>query len=619
MIRYRTDIDGLRALAILPVVLFHYGLKNSLPGGFIGVDIFFVISGFLITKNIHDDIHDHRFNIVDFYNRRIRRIFPALFTVLLFCFICSLIIEIPSEARATSRGIFGATFFFSNIMFFNMSDYFNQQMQNNPLLHTWSLSVEEQFYIIVPLFLSLIRSFRERTRSLMLFIAVALSFAASSYEVYHNAPAAFYLMQNRAWELLLGSVLAIGGIPKIANKRMLEMLGIAGLGLIVGSIVMLSKKSTFPGPGALAPCLGAVLILYSGATHQTLISRLLSVRPLRFIGLVSYSLYLWHWPIWVFVTHYFVPSGISTVMLLAISFAVAVISWRFIERPFRAKPFLLGPRGTVGVAGAVMALMSVLAFISVPLNHRLWHYTADATNILSYMDYKPTKMRRGTCFLETASDSFKIFDISTCLHISPTQKNYLLIGDSHAADLWYGLSTVNPTINFLQATASGCRPIMGIKGRRSCGDLMKYMFNDFIPQHHLYGIILSADWATREVDGAIKTAQAVAPYATHVIILGNSPVYDQPLPQILARSMLKHEPSMVAYHVEKKQQITDRDFSDRIIGSGIRYISVFSAVCPNSHCTTVSSSDVPIFFDTNHFTASGSILVAKKIDLSFPP
>jgi len=218
MVRYRNDIDGLRALAIIPVVLFHYGFTKIAPGGFAGVDIFFVISGFLITKNIQDDINSKSYSVLDFYNRRIRRIFPALFVMFLFCLVCALLIQIPEEAKETGNGIIGSTLFFSNIMFYNMSGYFDQQMQNNPLLHTWSLSVEEQFYVIMPLFLLLLQNVRDKTRSFIILAALALSFLVSVYTVFHDESAAFYLVQNRAWELLMGSFLAIGGLPALSTS-----------------------------------------------------------------------------------------------------------------------------------------------------------------------------------------------------------------------------------------------------------------------------------------------------------------------------------------------------------------------------------------------------------------
>ena len=539
--RYRNDIDGLRAIAILPVVFFHYGLEHPFSGGFVGVDIFFVISGFLITKHIHDEIQNGCFSILDFYNRRIRRIFPALFAVLLFCIVCSLTLEIPPEAKNTSQGIIGATLFVSNVIFYNMSGYFDVSSQNNPLLHTWSLSVEEQFYIVVPLFLYLMRKLSVDKLSLILCLALLISFVLCFFQVYHDPSAAFYLVQNRAWELLLGSVVAIGRFRIVTNKRTLELLGAAGALLIVGSTFILNKKSLFPGPGALAPCFGAALVLYSGARYETAVSRALSAGPLRFIGLVSYSFYLWHWPIWVFVSDYYTMSVFSTILLIGLVFGVSILSWHFIEKPFRTKPFRLSSKEVVSIAGAIMAGTLVLAFISAPLNSKIWHYDSAMNNILAYENI-PITMRGGTCFLDPNKKGLQPLLTANCLEIKEKQQNYLIFGDSHAADLWYGLSQENPTINFLQASVGGCPPIIGAKSRiigakssRGCAIFLNYMFNDFIPHHHLNGIILSARWEQDDVENALVTARRLRPYADRVIIFGPSPEYDKSLPKLLAR------------------------------------------------------------------------------------
>jgi peptidoglycan/LPS O-acetylase OafA/YrhL len=614
--RYRTDIDGLRAIAIIPVVLFHYGLKHPFSGGFVGVDVFFVISGFLITWHIDDEILNGSFSIADFYNRRIRRIFPALFAVLLFCFVCSLIVEIPPEVENTRNGILGATFFVSNVVFYHMSGYFDTLSQDNPLLHTWSLSVEEQFYIIVPLALFLVQKFAERAKVFVLFGVLFASFLFCSFEVYHNPSAAFYLVQNRAWELLVGAAVAIGGIPIVKSPRLLEALGVAGIVLILGSVFIINTKSAFPGPGALAPCLGAALILYAGGIQSTAVASALSVRPLRFVGLVSYSLYLWHWPIWVFFCTYYKPDFLSTVLLIALAFGVSVLSWRFIETPFRAQPFRLSAIGTVGVAGAVMAGMALLAVIAVPLSSSMAHYSPAVKNIMAYMDYKPAEMRDGTCFLDLHDEDLPSFKASHCLDVNPAEPNYLILGDSHAADLWYGLAHVNPGVNFLQATVPSCEPIMG-KGGGKCGALMRYMFDEFIPAHHLDGIILSANWLGGDLKDAIATAQKLKPYAGQVVIFGPSPEYDQPLPLLLARGLMKHDMSFVFDHLLRDRQARDKAFAALAAKAGVEYVSIYQLLCAGGECVTTVHGDTPILFDADHFTPTGSELLATKIKL-FP-
>jgi peptidoglycan/LPS O-acetylase OafA/YrhL len=614
MMRHRNDIDGLRAFAIVPVVLYHYGLTQIAPGGFVGVDIFFVISGFLITKNLHDTINDGSYRILDFYNRRIRRIFPALFVMFLACTVFSLLIEFPDEAKNTNDAVLASVFFVSNILFYHTSGYFDLALQSNPLLHTWSLSVEEQFYVVVPVFLFLIRKLQPRLKIALVYGALTASFLLSSYMVFHDKSAAFYLVQNRAWELLTGSVLAINGVPRISKPKMLEFCGLAGLALILGSILLTNKNTLFPGPGALAPCLGAALILYSGASRETMTARLLSVQPFRFIGLISYSLYLWHWPVFVYYSLLYGPHGIARFGFMAIAVGLAAASWRFVEQPFRTKPFRLNARATVGAGAAIMAGMSLLALAAIPLNPAIWNYPPQTTKILSYMNDPGASMRPGTCFLFSGANGFKFFNAPTCLNTDPTRKNYLLIGDSHAADIWSGLAKDNPSVNFLQATASGCKPILGTTGEKRCTDLRQFIFKDFIPRHHLDGIILSANWDDDEIAGAIKTAQSLRPYATHVIIFGPSALYDQALPRLLARSLLAKNPAIISRHLVAEQKITDADFAHATLGPGLAYVSIYTAMCPARHCIAEVGNDIPLQSDAEHFTQAGAALIAARIN-----
>ena len=611
---HRADIDCLRAIAILPVVFFHYGLSHPFNGGFAGVDVFFVISGFLIARHIHDEMEAGRFRILDFYNRRIRRILPVLVAVLLFCCICATLTEILPELENTRRGVIGSIFFISNIIFYRMSGYFDSASQSNPLLHTWSLSIEEQFYIFIPILFYVTKKYcRNRLNTALLFL-LFLSFSLSCFEVYHDKPAAFYLVHNRAWELLLGAVVTLCGLPRVLRSQAAaETCGAVGIVLILGSVFILNKKSAFPGPGALAPCLGAALVLCSGVFYRTAVSSALSVRPLRFVGLISYSLYLWHWPIWVFFSSFYMPSLWTTGALLIVTCGVSVLSWRFIEQPFLAKPLRLSAPATIGVAGGFMMSITLLACLSIPLNAHIWHYTTAESHIMAYSLYKPTSMRIGTCFLDRKED-MKFFLSSHCLDVQTGRKNYLVLGDSHAADRWYGLHKVNPDINFLQATAPSCEPLMG-NGKGICGEMLRYIFKDFMPSHTLDGVILSANWLDHNFGNAIATAQYLKKYATRVIILGPSPEYDQPLPLLLTRAMVKNNMKLVSGHELKNRLTRDTRLAILTRKAGIEYVSVYSILCPHETCLTTVANTVPLLFDTDHFTAVGSVFLASKMCL----
>ena len=261
--KYRADIDGLRAIAVLPVIFFHLDLPGF-SGGFVGVDVFFVISGFLITSIILKEINDEKFSIVRFYERRIRRIFPALFPVLLFTLIIGAFLFDYQSFKGLGESITATTLFSSNILFWHQSGYFDSSSLLKPLLHTWSLAVEEQFYIFFPLLLISINRFSKKRYMPWLLGLCLISFSLSLYGVYTYQTATFYLVPTRAWELLSGAILALGVIPQLQSSLHRNLFSIVGLCLIIFSVGVYTEATLFPGAAALAPVLGASLIIYSG-------------------------------------------------------------------------------------------------------------------------------------------------------------------------------------------------------------------------------------------------------------------------------------------------------------------------------------------------------------------
>lgn len=348
--RYRPEVDGLRGVAVLAVVLFHAGL--GLSGGYIGVDVFFVISGYLITSLIVFELQQGKFKLANFWERRARRIIPALVVVVLATLIAGWFLFLPREytelgKSATSLSVFGANIYF---WITNWSGYFAITAEEMPLLHTWSLAVEEQFYLIAPLVLSAVYGFPGlRTNRVFLGlvgIAALISFLTSVYGVARHPVAAFYLLPTRAWELLLGSALAVCPTSWMTKQRTIrESTSYLGLVCILIPCFVYSGETSFPGLAALPPCLGTALILWNSNSIATDITptslcRLLTARPIVFIGLISYSLYLYHWPIFAFSRYYLVhePVGLGQrITMVAMSLALAIISWRLIETPFRRK------------------------------------------------------------------------------------------------------------------------------------------------------------------------------------------------------------------------------------------------------------------------------------------
>ena len=297
---YRPDIDGLRAIAVLAVLFFHADL-GFVPGGYVGVDVFFVISGFLITRLIVGEINEDNFSLMRFYERRIRRLFPALFLVLFVSLVAGALILLPQDFTYMSRNTFGAAAFVSNIAYWTQTGYFEGDAKVRVLLHTWSLAVEEQVYIIYPIILMVIlRKWALHIKSILLCLA-GLSFVACVWMTGIDQSTAFYLMPFRAWEFLIGALLAVGLFKAPESKQTATFAGIAGLALLIATFAIFDDLTVFPGAAALIPCLGTALLIWAG--KDVLTGRILSVAPMQFVGKISYSVYLWHWPLFVFVNY----------------------------------------------------------------------------------------------------------------------------------------------------------------------------------------------------------------------------------------------------------------------------------------------------------------------------
>jgi peptidoglycan/LPS O-acetylase OafA/YrhL len=618
--KYRADIDGLRALAVLPVVLYHMGFSRYMPGGFIGVDIFFVISGYLITSIITANIESNSYSLADFYNRRIKRIFPVLFVLYITVAILSLLSHFPSESETVGNSIASSVFFVSNILFYYSSGYFDTTSDSNFLLHTWSLSVEEQFYVLFPIILYTMKNLTKNQRLLTLTTIAVASFLTSTYLVKNDASAAYYLVHSRAWELMLGALLAIHA-PKSLTKPAAELLGITGLVLILSSCFFINKATPFPGLAALPACLGTVAIIYSGISN-TWISTILGNPILRFFGLISYSLYLWHWPIWVFFDEKFQFEGLSGFLakigLIILSIIVATISWQYIEKPFRQKRSWLNQRNVLTGGVIVMCLMTVFAFSLSNLNRIIWSPTPEAEKINEYVNYGGIKFNTDAkCFLHSEDNSWELFEKDKCLNISLTKPNILVMGDSHAAHLLWGLNETHPQLNFLQANASGCKPYLDTKGAAICKDLMNYIITSFIPNQKLDNIIISARWKVSDIALLEKTVSELAKYTTRITVMGRIEEYNQALPRLIAQGMVR-APNDVDNYVtqfERKDiQEIDNAFLKINWPANVKYLSTYDIM--QNQCNSLLINGVPKQFDYGHLTAEGSSCLATYISVN---
>jgi peptidoglycan/LPS O-acetylase OafA/YrhL len=366
--RYRPEIDGLRAVAVLAVLFFHADL--GFPGGFVGVDIFFVISGFLITSLIWKDLETDRFSFANFWERRARRIMPALIGVTLAVLAAASFILLPLDFNKLGQAVTAQTAFVANFFYWKDSGYFSAAAQEKPLLHIWSLAVEEQFYFVIPFLLwGLFQFKRLRQRAVVLALLslfFALSFAFSVFCVKRLPSMAFYLLPSRAWEMLLGSLVAFLPLsPSILRHRVVaEGVALSGLALILYAVFKYDAQTPFPGLAALPPCLGAALLIWANGTMEkeapTATGQLLSKPPLVFIGVISYSLYLWHWPLLAFARSVALfPLGAPLrAGLLTLSFVLAVLSWRFIETPFRKRIWGASRRSMFAATAAGLAVVA---------------------------------------------------------------------------------------------------------------------------------------------------------------------------------------------------------------------------------------------------------------------
>lgn len=463
MSHFRADIEGLRAIAVGSILLFHFGYAG-LGGGYVGVDVFFVISGFLIGRSAIGQVLDGSFSLWGFWERRVRRLYPALIAMLLVIAAAAPLLLLPMDLMLFGKSLVATAGYASNILFLKEAGYFDQSAILKPLLHTWSLAVEEQFYVALPLLvLAMGRLKLARGGMLAVLGALALaSFAAALWWMGRNPSAAFYLFPLRAWELLGGVLAGAAGWQALAaRRRMREALAGAGAALILGSILLYAPDTRFPGWGAVPPVLGTLLVIVAGSGGTSLTGRMLGAMPLRWLGRVSYSLYLWHWPLVVLLAYYHggtpLPqswrlSGIGATLLLA------MLSYRYVETPFRA------PRGHrvrlfAGAAAAslVSAAIGLLFYYFNGLPNRF--SPGQRTLATAASDFL---QQRGTCF---EADNPTLPGLAYCRLGDPARApDFLVWGDSHGRAFRDGIdlaATEHHRAGIL-VWSGGCPPLIAL-------------------------------------------------------------------------------------------------------------------------------------------------------------
>ncbi|MCW3835099.1 acyltransferase family protein [Sphingomonas canadensis] len=621
MLRYRADIDGLRAVAVVPIVLFHCGLA-ALSGGFVGVDIFFVISGFLITGIIVREMDTDSFSILKFYKRRIVRILPALFAMLIVALAAGIFLLLPSELNGLGNSAAAASGFVSNIYFWRDSGYFAGAAETKPLLHTWSLGVEEQFYLFYPLLLMVMRRFAPRHLRAVLIVVGLLSFAVSLAACYAFPDAGFYLLPSRAWQLALGGLVALGAYPRVEDGRRRDALALLGIGLIAAAYLVIRADFAFPAPWGLLPCLGAALLIAYGETAVT--GRLLTLKLMRGIGAISYSLYLWHWPIITFWRlQYGMELSAWEVPLLALaSTAAAIASYFAVEQPF-----LRRFRDTRALPACIVGAIAVVAMVglgmAVAANASRFHrYPPQVAKVLAYLDYNRSpenkfQYRARSCFVKRS----EVLDEKLCLAVDPKRRNVVLAGDSHAAQLWRALQERSPEINFLQATPSGCRPFLGTRplaldsvANVHCGEIAAKVFGPLIEHNRIDGMILAGRWRENELDDVVKTIRFLRARGIAVTVIGPIVEYSDDFPKLMARALLLEDLRSLDRMVKADRFALDRRMRPAVEAAGGRYVSMTDIECPGGKCIHLTKDGVPYQADYGHLT----LRAAREVVAQFP-
>jgi len=611
-IKYRPDIDGLRTLAVIPVVMFHAGILPLARGGFIGVDVFFVISGFLITRILHKEIFEkNNFSVINFYYRRTRRILPAAIPVYIFSIILAVFIFFPDEQNTVYNSVLSSITFCSNIYFFLTSNYFDNSSAMNPLLHTWSLSVEEQFYFVIPpimILISRVAKSNVRRFEIMALSTIALiSFASACLLLNLYPEAVFYLLPFRAWELLVGSLVGIGAIPLHRSGKTAQVAALAGIAAIGGSVLFLHEGIPFPGIAALPAVLGSALIIHAGLSHpKTAGGRLLGIWPLRFIGLCSYSIYLWHWPFVVFYPFVFgEPTLVAKIGIVLFSILAGFLSWAVIEQPFRTGPWLSTPGKSFIRVGAGMAVAAALAILAPALSRTLFPLPALAREYLAQSKNPGHYWRSGTCFLSDSSND-RAFPEQPCLDEVPGKRNVMLFGDSHAAQYYPALSKL-PDFHILQATASGCRPIGQGSGSHRCSAMMAEALKRLGQKNRIEAVILAGRWQPEDAKPLVQRINMLTGRGYRVIVLGPVPEYSQPVPRLMALKAGKPDLVMDKFLTlgpEESEAIIAR----AVAGTKGIYVSTRKILCPDK-CIALADSDHVMQFDYGHLTLAGSDFV----------
>jgi peptidoglycan/LPS O-acetylase OafA/YrhL len=613
-LHYRPDVDGLRALAVLPVIFYHAGF-GLFSGGFVGVDVFFVISGFLITSIIQPQVQAGRFSLLTFYQRRIWRILPALFLILFFCSIGAYFLMPPQSLEIFAKNLIATVVFSSNFFFKAHTGYFDAPAETYPLLHTWSLAIEEQFYIFYPLLLAAVARKNRSLKKILLPLAL-LSFGACLWMTSASVSSAFYLLPFRAWELLFGGLLALGVLPPPRSWKWKEAVAVSGIVLIALGVFGVSKQDAFPGWRALLPCLGAALVIYAGQAREFNsrfgVERWLGSRPLVFVGLISYSLYLWHWPALVFARMFKLGtlSLPGTVWTLAGVTVASVLSWKFVESPFREfnrRP----PKKAL-----IFALTGMLTFFAVgqlALFKRGWPERLPKAAQRIQTESENFNPRRKECHGDPIPPPAELKD--HCVYGAAVEPAYAVWGDSFAAEIaWQmGRWMIAKNKAVLHVSYSSCPPaaLPFLELPPNCLEANRRALKELRERREVEIVFLVARYdayATNWLEGLEEVVRELHTAGKKAVIIYPVPEAHEPVPAQLARALWRDQsfektyPSRAEFEAKNREIIARLDQIRR--DTGAEALAPAAILCGEVLCQTQADGHA-LYFDKTHLSLYG--------------
>ena len=612
--QFRLDIQGLRAIAVLSVVLFHISPEH-LTGGYLGVDVFFVISGYLIMGQIWRAHQRGSFSFQEFYIKRFRRLLPALLTVLFFSTVAAYFFLLPGEFKGYTLSVVSSLFYYSNFWFYTKSGYFDAELQSAPLLHTWSLSVEEQFYFIFPLLLALLYKFTPKAKPavIVLSIVAVLSLVLSEWLISIDQSLSFYASPTRFWQFIAGGLLSIAPVPQF-SARIKDGLAWVSLLFMAALFFYFDETTPFPGIYAIPITLATAVVIYA-RPEKGLLGFAMTNPVSNYLGNISYSLYLWHWPVITFYKSQFLGdlSKYDKLFILTLSILLASLTYYLVENPLRRNK---GKNAFNFIAIirplAVSAIVAALV-LYLPTQQRT-RFDEEQIFYEDFLTHGAMESMRGSCFLTKRFNDFKYFDEAECVRYEADKYNILLLGDSHAAHWQSAMrEQAKENVTVTQVTASGCRPLLPLKGAKRCTDLISWSNAELISSKRFDKIILSGRWIKRDVEKIAKTIEFYKQYTDDVVVYGPVVEYEYALPWLLAK--FGGHANLEQFSRYELISETDRRFQPEVLKAGGTYQSILNTICLSANtCTYISSQGKPMQFDYGHLTHSGAADLLLKLN-----